>query len=364
MGTFFSLLRRHGLKMWGINLLGSLIMMAAIFVMEIIFYFIGVVALLASVGIGVSVVGADNLDQAFSSASVGVILLVVLFFILIYLLTFLIQSFHSAGSIGLATEAVLDDSTSLNSYFRFATRYLWKMFLLSILLLLVSLPILIPWGIVDLGMSYASEIDSTLLFFLCGAIWLLLLVAMILFGSFLLYSPYIMISENMRPWQSIRHSIRAARKSYGKAFGTLLILLAAVAPFIIVYGLLAGASLLPIILAPDNAGVGTILGLLLLGLVFFLTFPLVQVISNLIISLRYKQHLRKWVIPEEPEPAPTEPYKQEVPMSDQDPYNYREEPLSQPHEPDPFLPPEEHQQDRDYSRNSADPNDPWDPYHR
>ncbi len=28
MGTFFSLLRKHGLKMWGIHLLGFLIMMA------------------------------------------------------------------------------------------------------------------------------------------------------------------------------------------------------------------------------------------------------------------------------------------------------------------------------------------------
>ncbi|QKI81741.1 hypothetical protein [Kroppenstedtia eburnea] len=361
MGTFFSLLRKHGLKMWGIHLLGFLIMMAALFVMEIIFYFVGLVAFLA-MGIGVSVVSADNLDQAFTSATVGMILLVALFVIFIYLVSFLIQSFHTAGSIGLATEAVLDDSTSLNSYFRSATRYLWKMFLLSILAAVVSLPILIPWGVVDFGMAFASELDNTLLFFLCAALWLLLLVAMILFGSLLLYAPYIMIAENMGPWQSIRHSIRAARKSYGKAFVTLLLLIAAVTPFIIVYAVLAGVTFYPLFLDPDNVGVGTFLGLSLLILVFLLTFPLIQVIINLIISLRYKQHMRQWVVPEDPEPAPTDPHSQEIP--DPDPYSYRE-PLSQPiHGPDPFLPPEENRQDLDHSRNSTDPEDPGDPYHR
>ncbi|MFD1426368.1 hypothetical protein JOD24_002981 [Kroppenstedtia sanguinis] len=362
MGTFFGLLRKHGFKMWGIHLLGLLIMFAAGMVVQFVFYIIGMLVFLG-MGIGMSTVSADSLDQAMDSATVGFILLGALFMLLIYLAVLLIQSFHSAGSIGLATEVVLDDSSSLNSYFRSATRYLWKMFLLTILIAVISLPILIPWGIADAGMAMFQD-SNHLLFILCTILWFLLLAVMMFFGSLLLYAPYIMIAENIGPWQSIRHSIRAARKSYGKTLVTLLLLIAAVIPFIIVYSVIAGASFIPLILDPDNAGVGVFLGIILLFLVIIPTAPFMQVIIHLILSLRYKQHMRQWVVPEDLEPAPVGPYNHSQEDTNPEPYS-NQEPLSHPMQgPDPFLPPEENLQqdsDSDDSRESTDPNQPKDP---
>lgn len=349
MGTFFRLLGRHGFKMWGTYLLGYFIVWVVQSVAALFFYLFGIVSLLASVGIGASLDDPENLEKALETASPGLLIAFFLFVFLFYTVLFLIQSFHSAGSTGMATEAILDNSTSLNGYFRDGFRYFWKMFLQSILLGLLLLPTLVPLVAVDLGILFATEADSIAVYIL-WILWFLLLLAILFFISLLLYAPFIMIAENKGPWQSIRHSIRATWKSYGQTFITLLLLIASLIPFIVFYLLLALLLFLPFATQSDP-GVGMLLAILLFAFIYLVSLPFMEVVIKLIIALRYKQNVRKWVVPESPDSTPENPYEQGYPPKEEEKTDhqdsYKDPELLYPQTPgmDPFLPPEETRQD-------------------
>lgn len=366
MGTFFSTLGRHGFKMWGTYLLGYFFVWVLQGVATLLLYLFGLVTLLASVGISTSLTDTDGMEKALESASPGLALGLLLFVFLYYLLLFLFQSFHSAGSTGMATEAVLDNSSSLSSYFRNGFRYFWKMFLQIILMGLLFLPALLPLAAIDLGILFATEANSVVAYFL-WALWALLLIAFLYFISLFLYAPFIMIAENKGPWESIRDSMRAARKSYGQNLITLLLLIASFIPFMVLYLVLSFLFFLPLSTQPDPGGGAVILGLLLV-FILLLTLPFMEVVTRLIVASRYKQHMRKWVVPEDPNPAPEVPYGQSFPpqetesMEPEDSYQNREPLYPQNPGADPFLPPEENRQPSDSPH--ADPDAFRDPHAR
>lgn len=333
MVTYFQLFGRHGLKMWGTFLLGTLMAQVINMIMAVIFYFVGAAVFLASIGLNLEdLQSGTSPEEMFSGFEPGAFLVVILLLLLWIILQSFVSCFQMAGSYGMASEAVLDGSTSIGTYFQTGFRYFWKFFLQCILILLFSLPLLIPFGLADLGILFSDEVGSTIGLGISWFFWFVFGGGLLMYFFSVMFAPVILTSENMGPWQSLRYSFQFTYRSFGKVFGTGLLNTLILLPFAVIF------ILLSLLMVPqgEEASLAAIGSTLLFILLTFLLAPLAQAAVLLMTALRYKIHLRKIVVPEahelETAASETSASFEETPLAE------REEPVSRP--ADPFSPPE------------------------
>lgn len=356
MGTYFKLLRQHGLKMWIANLLGffATTVIVGIFALIIFGILFGIAA--ASIGNALTVGDPEAIGEALVGMGVGILIAVLIGILLFTVLSLFIYSFVYAGSYAMVNEIVLDGVSSIGTYFRSGFRYLGRMFLHMFLLVLVLIPFSVPAivGEVLSLISYFNDNDTgTLIWRIVAFIgWILVVIASL--GS--IHGPVIMTAENKGAWESLTLSYKLIFKSFGKVLVTCLCLFAAV----IVYMIISLPATVTNMLAESQNNLGLALLSLLFSLLLSLFVPFFQMANQLIVSLRYKLYLRKWVVPEEdlhidgavyggdfnnppfpqlndpqaaswPETAATSPDHDEKPQADETPYeNYNIPPFPSP----------------------------------
>ncbi|SMO35854.1 hypothetical protein [Melghirimyces algeriensis] len=349
MDTYFGLLKKHGLKMWGGYFLGNLITTVVLSMFILIFYLVGLITIFAAVGISVTDLQTGNIPEGnLEALGAGMVFGIILLLILYCLTILFTSSFQTAGSLGMATEAVLDGSTSLLSFFRLGFRYFWRIFLQSILIILITIPISVPLIAADLGIMFAYEADSMIFMVFCGILWFLFLLALIGFLCLLIFAPVILIAENKGPWESIKLSFQASRKSLGKTVGTILLLILLMVFFFIFYGIIG--VIFTLVGASDSGAIGILVNFMMFVLVL-LTIPMIGVASTLFIAYRYKRYMRRWVAPDKEKTEEwNHPYGggNETTVPDEgshhshrnDSFRSSEESYSSPSSTDPFSPAE------------------------
>ncbi|PTM58174.1 hypothetical protein [Desmospora activa] len=306
MGTYFKLLRRHGLKMWAGNLLGLLATSTIVGVIGVIILaiLIGIVGTSITGTLGDAFSGGDtnNIGNAFASIGVGILIVLLIGTLIFVILSTFIYSFCYAGSYAMVNEIVLDGIASIRTYFGSGFRYFGRMFLHLFLLGLVLFPFSIPAIVFEVLANIAlfnGNETGRLLWGIAALVgWIFLFIVNL--GA--IHGPVILTAENKGAWESLKLSYRLTFKSFGKVFLTVLCIIAAT----ITYMIFSIPMTVTSMFAENNIGL-LLLTILLMGL-FYLFLPFYQMAVQLIISLRYKQHLRKFVVPEEELQTDGSPY--------------------------------------------------------
>ncbi|GGE17933.1 hypothetical protein GCM10011571_19650 [Marinithermofilum abyssi] len=295
MGTFFNLLfSRHGLKLWGTFLLGVLIHIAISIVIYLLFVIAGVL-LGAFGGLGLALTQADPEAAMNSLADSGVAIIValVLLFIVYFIVMMMPSAFYYAGMYGMVRETVFDNRTRFTTFFTQGFRFWLRAFWWHLLVALFALPTFIP-AVIGLVLIEQNP-DTTLgIVFLIGTYVLLLIYAF-----FTMYSPVIMVTDNVGAFRSILLSHKLVFRRFGTVFMTLLYNLLIFFGFIAVSFLIGGMIT---ILVPDFASdkpgaLGASLQLIT-TLAFFLAIFYVTAANLLIQFLRYKWYLRPVLFPD------------------------------------------------------------------
>lgn len=327
MSTYTEILNRHGLKMWGSFIVGSL---AAIIPMMIVV----VIGVILFVLIGFSAVaGLEHIDplrdlEALLSAFInpGTILIGLGFFAFLVLISLLTSAFTSAGSVGVVSEAILEDRSAVGTYFRYGFRRLFPMLGLHLVLFLLAIPPIIPFII-------------GIFFFATGEIWgglfgiigvLLTIIAYIAYSLIVMHAPTALIAQSKGVFESIASSFNAFYKKFGQVLlsGVILfgISIAGGTISLILEWLIVGVN--PFDVNAEPHPFRSILSL-------FLMFPIniaLQMIITFTLAFRYLRVIDPTTPPGEP-PAP-----ETVPVGPSDPLspgeattrNESEPPYSEP----------------------------------
>ncbi|OYD08333.1 hypothetical protein [Paludifilum halophilum] len=294
MSTYFSLLKKNGLKMWGTFLLGHVITNTVFFIFYLLWYLIGLIFVFGGLAtMNVSSLSPEELESAMAP---GAIIFAVIWFVILMLFSGFTSSFQVAGSYGMVNEAVLDGTTYFNTFFTAGFRYMFKLFGQFVLIMLLMIPISLPIIVLEVIFFLIGNTDLTPL-----ALILEGLIGIIIYPLFflaVLFAPIILTAENKGPWKSIKISFRLFIKSFGKVFVTALSMLAAFIPYGI-FGFLMVLLFLPADGADESVMAGLILISILLYLLMLVSFPFFQAAAMIAASLRYKMYLRPMVVPEE-----------------------------------------------------------------
>lgn len=298
MSTYFQLLKQNWLKLWGTFLLGYLAVMTIDYIATLILIVLGFLILFGGAAVGVQMIDSlSSSPEALFTAigASGFLIGYFLFLLLIILSSSFFFSFYSAGSFSMVNEAVLDGSTSMATFFNSGFRYWIRMFWLTCLSLLLGLLVLIPVFLIDLTSLLFDNSDVILIYLPIEIIMGVILLSLL--GLSLLFAPVIMTAENKGAWESIRLSINIFRKSFGKVFVTALGMIVAFGvPVIIFLGVIF--TLFIISEAAPELEVVTLIMLIGVYILFYLSSPFLQAASILIASLRYKIYFRPMVVPE------------------------------------------------------------------
>lgn len=142
----------------------------------------------------------------------------VIFFILVFLVSMLIQSFFMAGAIGMSKEASEKGDTSLRDMFAYGKKNMLNMFLAKILVLLLTLAgvvALIP-GVLSIGDATmilddpVRLLQTSSLLILGFVIWA---VYSLIMGLVLTFVSYIVVIEDLDPLGAIEKSIAFFRSN-------------------------------------------------------------------------------------------------------------------------------------------------------
>jgi hypothetical protein len=311
LGTYFRLLGQHGLKMWLSNLLGLTTASVIIGMCYFIFLFLlGVVIGFSGAAFGGDVNPEDPaaLLESMAGAGVAILILVLIGALFFILLSLLIYSFLIAGSYSMVNEIALDGISSVGTYFSSGFRYLGRMFLhlilLGLLLIPAAIPALVGEGLI-LWSYFQGNSSGTALW---GIVAILGWIFVAIFSLGAMHGPVIMTAENKGAWESLKLSYKLTFQSFGHVLVTILTVVGAAVAYYLVFGL-------PMVLVMALGGeesIGAILLYLFFLMLFLLTLPFAQMAIQLIVSLRYKQKLRKTIVPEEKWPEqPSESVKGE-----------------------------------------------------
>lgn len=213
MNTYTEILNRHGLKMWGSFIVGSLAtiipMMIVVFIGVILFFLIGRSALIGLEHID-PLRHPEELFKAFINP--GTILIGLGFFAFLILVSLLASAFTSAGSVGVVSEAILENRSAVGTYFRYGFRRLFPMLGLHIVLFLLTIPPIIPFII---GIFFfATEKIWGVLF---GIISMLLtIIAYLAYALIVMHAPTALIAHSKGVFESISDSFNAFYKKFGQ----------------------------------------------------------------------------------------------------------------------------------------------------
>lgn len=225
MESYMSLLKRHGMKLWGGFLLGNLATFIPVFVVIFMFMFVVIFAVSTS-GLALAEHAIDNpvalLEMIFSPSLIAIALLLALFGIIVGLFT---STFITAGSIGITAEAVTADRGTVGDFFSFGFRRLFPMFGLMLVLFLLAIPILFVAFFAATSFAAASDVPGegvgSGLFFL-----LLTLLLFALYGLMFMHAPVSLIVEQKGVFDSISESFNTFKNNFGQVFLSGIIALA------------------------------------------------------------------------------------------------------------------------------------------
>ncbi|MFC4075679.1 hypothetical protein [Salinithrix halophila] len=305
MSTYFQLLRRNGWKIGGAVLVGSILSYIVWSMAIFILYMIGLVIGLAAIGLSPDQLtsgdpSAELLNPAFG---VGAMIGILIFTLLYIVITYLTFSFPTAGMYGMINEAVLDGNTQFVSFFTFGVRYFWKVFLQMMLIILGIFLIMVPAILVDIMALYANEAGNSVMTVILVILYVLLLIPMFLFCLSSMFAPIILTAENKGPWESLKLSLKLFRKKTKEYFFTLLLLIAGTVAMIALLSILGIPFLIPLITSDGESAFGVIMIVLYILLVL-LIMPFFYSAITMILSLRYKERLRRFIVPDQDGPGP------------------------------------------------------------
>lgn len=305
-----TLLRQHGLKMFGTNLLGMFIATMAANVLSFLAYIVFMVFYLAG---AVSIGLISHLTSSEMWTIVGMIIfmiILVLFYLVIYIVAFLPQGFTVAGSYSMVTEVVWQNRFRFNTYFKHGFSKLKaviiQLFLIGLLFIpFLFLPILslilssvgAGFAFVEGGTFDPNYIGAGMIIF-----FILSWIPSVFFFLSVLYAPIILIAEDRGPWQSIKDSVRLTFRRFGRVLSTALVGW--------LYGLLPLLPyflLIPIVILFQDIDAVVTIGAIIMILYAFLMFIL-YAFTPLIFQVTavrwYKTYLRKSVVDDDNDPGP------------------------------------------------------------
>jgi hypothetical protein len=230
--SYFQILRRHGIKLWLSNLVGNLAVGIVGFIVVFILL-IGVFLLAAATldfpGTNVSF---EQFDQLFNHLFTSPAFLTMAPVLLLVLLVFigLISAFQTAGSIGVAVEAVEMNRVDIGDYFTKGFRHLGRMFILNLLMFLPGIGVAIM-ALLSVPM-FASNTPGGI----AGGVLVVLMAVLlgIAMAVFLFHSPYLLVIEQLGPAQAFKKSVTLTSRHPGRVLGSvgLVILIAVVNLFL------------------------------------------------------------------------------------------------------------------------------------
>jgi hypothetical protein len=291
MATTWEILKQHGLKMSGTNLLGWMITFAIStilgFIMQILYLAV----------FGVAAIGFGSEGPAMDAAGIGFFILLALIYLAFYLLLYLCNAFLISGSYSMVMEAVWKNRFQFSTYFHHGFAKLKPMIIQMLITCLFYIPLLfLPLLLLILmgvGFETGNEEFGVGMMFLLFLSWIPIAVLTLA----LLHAPIILIAEERSPWQSIKDSLHLFVHSFRTVFVTGLIGLA-----YIIVPMMAFLLFVPLfILAEGNDAMMMVL-LLFMFLSFFvsmLVFPGLQVAFQVTVVRRYKRYLRKTIVTDE-----------------------------------------------------------------
>ena len=294
MGTYFSLLRRHGLKLSWAYFIGQVAIQ--LIALIILLLWIAAIVILGLVIGGISTVHADNPIPYFPATDFITVVTVLISAPAIILYAFGTEAFTISGIYGSIKELMESGKARVKTFFSFGWRYLWKMTgQILLFLLLLALSLIIPVGLIILFIATES-ILGILLAILIG---LITFVWTCYYLIVFVHAPIVMVYENVGAFQSVPLTFRVIRKAFGQAFLTALsLLLILFIGYILILIPTMFAGLL-ITLVEASAGDAEIIITLIATpflLLFFLLIIAISVLVSVAIHLclmyRYINHLR------------------------------------------------------------------------
>lgn len=218
LASYLELLNRHGLKMWGSFMVGTLAAAIPMFVITFILIFVIIAVGFAGLS-GIDPFSSPNaiLGAIFNPGFIIIGMLSLLFILFLSLLT---SAFTSAGSIGVVADGIQQDRTTVGTYFRYGFRRLFPMLGLNLVLFLLAIPPMIPLIIGIFAFSTEAVWGIVL-----GIILLLLTVILyIVYGLIVFHAPTALIAEQKGVFESLSASFHAFRSKFGQVLLSAVIL--------------------------------------------------------------------------------------------------------------------------------------------
>lgn len=198
---------KHGLKLTLANFLGFLMNFALSFLLNLIFtVLILLLSIVAAGGVGFFT-GFSFTEEAYELI-VGsmTIVPVIIVFVLYILLSVLINSMLIGGLYGSTIEAVYENRSSIQTYFRDAFRHMVRLTGWQLVVFLLAIPIIILFIV---GMLLFKELFGEVLVVIPI---LFAIVTGMLFLVLFIHSPIFIVKHRSKAWRSIALSFRLLRR--------------------------------------------------------------------------------------------------------------------------------------------------------
>lgn len=303
MESFGTYLKRHGLKLWLSNLLGTIATSTILVFLGVIIFFLslltGFFTFYSLDNAPVDFTSPDlsnQLTSIFQYASLGLIGMFLIFLLYILLIA-LISSFQVGGQYAVANEAIKFNRVNIGTYFTKGFKNIFKLFLLSIINLFLYLPALIVIGI---GIWVMFPFEDFVSFIIGIAIILIAVILIFLVSIAILHAPFILVAENSGIIQSLIYSFRLFSKKFGQVFLTCLFVFGV----FLLYFLGEALIYLPVLFGfLDPTGLLITISSIFVNIIQFAYnlagLPLLFAISGLITAYRYYRYLRPSIFTQE-----------------------------------------------------------------
>ncbi len=316
--SYFSILKKHGLKILLSNFLGNLAVSFGISIPIVILVVVGMILIGATAGpltgLNENMTEEELLQEMGQvylppGTVIAISIIALLFFILILLST----AFQTAGSIAVTAEAAAFNRSDIGTYFKKGFKFTGKMFLLLLLSSLLYAAVFLL-GVISILLFSTENAGGIIL----GILLILAALALsVILGLALMHAPVILLTENTSATQAISKSYYLFKKAFGRVFGSafysFLIGMGAFIAFFIVLFIL---SLIVNAISPNGevegvAGIFFVLGNLVVLVISWIGQPLITTLTLLLIIYRYFKYMRHWINPnahgEEPSLAGNQP---------------------------------------------------------
>ncbi|MGF7086269.1 hypothetical protein JOD24_000097 [Kroppenstedtia sanguinis] len=284
MASFFTLARKHGLKLALTTFLGIAASNAVVYGGVLILFLI----LLMSIGGVASFENSLTPEALFGFGVIGVILLILAYLVIIAA-SYLVQSFTMGGIFGMGKEVLLENRSEIGTFFSQGFRYMWRLTGQYLLFCLCWAPL---YFLMIIPFAIASElIGEWVVLFLLPFLAAFFFLVIALF----LHAPAILVRDDLRVLESMKWTFRLF---FSSSFGSVCLstLLAGVAglvvnvAFLLVAGLIVGFCILLQFLVHEGFVVLTMVAGIPLGLAYVvIVFPLSLAVACLLIQYRYER---------------------------------------------------------------------------